>query len=62
MFTYLNDVEEGGETEFESEFGFTVKPKQGRMVVFPPMWMFPHRGKQPISNSKYILSTYLHYV
>lgn len=62
MFAYLNDVDEGGETEFESEVEFTVKPKQGRMVVFPPMWMFPHRGKQPISGPKYILSTYLHYV
>lgn len=63
MFTYLNDVKEGGETEFESniEDVFTVTPKCGRIVVFPPMWMFPHRGKKPISNSKYILSTYLHY-
>ena len=61
MFTYLNDVEEGGETEFLSNGEFTVKPKCGRMVVFPPSFMFPHRGKKPISNSKYILSTYLHY-
>lgn len=62
MFCYLNDVAEGGETEFESDLGFTVEPKCGRIVVFPPMWMWPHRGKKPISNSKYILSTYLHYV
>ena len=63
MFTYLNDVTEGGETEFESntEEGFTIQPKCGRIVVFPPMWMFPHRGKKPISNPKYILSTYLRY-
>jgi hypothetical protein len=63
MFTYLNDVDEGGETEFESDENnlFTVKPKCGRIVVFPPMWTFPHRGKKPISNPKYILSTYLHY-
>ena len=61
MFTYLNDVEEGGETEFLSNGEFTVKPKCGRMVVFPPSFMFPHRGRKPISNSKYILSTYLHY-
>lgn len=63
MFTYLNDVVDGGETEFESntEEGFTVNPKCGRIVVFPPMWMFPHKGNKPISNPKYILSTYLHY-
>ena len=62
MFTYLNDVEEGGETEFQSDIEFQVKPVCGRMVVFPPMWMWPHRGKKPISGPKYILSTYLHYV
>lgn len=62
MFTYLNDVEEGGETQFESELEYSVKPVCGRMVVFPPMWMFAHRGKKPISGPKYILSTYLHYV
>jgi len=60
MFIYLNDVEEGGETEFEIDC--LVKPKCGTMVVFPPMWMYPHRGRKPISNDKYILSTYLHYV
>jgi hypothetical protein len=55
---YLNDVNEGGETVFED---FSIKPKTGRMLVFPPLWMFPHKGNAPISNSKYILSTYLHY-
>lgn len=62
MFTYLNDVEEGGLTRFEADFDFTIKPKQGRIVLFPPMWMYPHIGEKPISNPKYILSTYLHYV
>lgn len=64
MFLYLNDVDEGGETEFSSNvFGnsFQIKPKCGSMVVFPPMWMFPHIGKKPISGPKYILSSYAHY-
>lgn len=55
---YLNDVEEGGETIFE---GMKISPKCGRVVVFPPLWMYPHKGCIPKSNSKYILSTYLHY-
>jgi hypothetical protein len=55
---YLNDVDEGGETIFDA---LSIKPKSGRMLVFPPLWMFPHKGNPPISNSKYILSTYLHY-
>ena len=55
---YLNDVGQGGETVFED---LIINPKQGKMIVFPPLWAFPHRGNPPISNSKYIMSTYLHY-
>jgi len=55
---YLNTVKTGGETIFE---GMTINPKAGRLVIFPPMWMFPHKGCCPISNDKYILTTYLHY-
>lgn len=55
---YLNDVDQGGETIFE---GLAIKPKTGSMLVFPPLWMFPHRGNPPVSNAKYLLSTYLHY-
>lgn len=58
FFWYLNDVTDGGETEF---LDLTIKPKKGRLVVFPPLWLFPHKGIEPISNSKYIISTYLHY-
>lgn len=66
MFFYLNDVEEGGETIFEDRvndnLNLTIKPKQGRMVLFPPMWMYPHKGCKPISGPKYIVSTYCHYM
>lgn len=55
---YLNDVDEGGETTFKD---LQIKPEVGKLIIFPPMWMFPHIGNPPISNSKYILSTYLHY-
>ena len=55
---YLNDVEEGGETRFVD---MMIQPKKGSLLVFPPLWMFPHAGLQPVSKSKYILSTYLHY-
>ena len=58
FFWYLNDVEVGGETVFEN---LIITPKIGRMVIFPPFWMFPHKGNIPISNTKYLLSTYLHY-
>lgn len=60
LLFYLNDDFEGGETEFF--FGddkVVVKPKTGSVVVFPPMWMYPHAGL-PVTGSspKYILSTY----
>lgn len=60
FFWYLNDVNEGGETEFLN-LDLKVTPKAGRLVMFPPMWMYPHKGHPPISNNKYLLSTYLHY-
>lgn len=59
FFWYLNDVFVGGETIFED---VTIKPETGKLVIFPPLWMFPHEGKHPISNEKYLLSTYLHYI
>lgn len=55
---YLNDVEEGGSTIFKD---LKIVPKTGSLLVFPPLWMFPHKGEPPISNPKYILTTYLHY-
>jgi prolyl 4-hydroxylase len=58
FFWYLNDVEKGGETVFHEK---VIKPKIGRLVIFPPFWIFPHKGNAPISNKKYLLSTYLHY-
>lgn len=64
MFTYLNDVEEGGETVFKGISGedAIVKPKRGRTVIFPPNFMFPHKGLKPVSGPKYLISQYIHYV
>lgn len=58
FFWYLNDVNEGGETIFKD---MEIKPQKGKLVIFPPLWLFPHKGMSPISNPKYLLSTYLHY-
>jgi hypothetical protein len=55
---YLNDVPEGGETEFHD--GTLIKPVQGRMLIFPATWTFMHRGKTPASN-KYIVTGWLSY-
>lgn len=55
---YLNDVAEGGETEF-CDLGVRVAARQGRLLMFPPYWMFQHAGLPPRSNDKYIISTYM---
>jgi Rps23 Pro-64 3,4-dihydroxylase Tpa1-like proline 4-hydroxylase len=55
---YLNDVPEGGETEFYD--GTLIKPVRGRMVIFPATWTFMHRGKTPASD-KYIVTGWMSY-
>lgn len=55
---YLNDVAEGGETEF-CDLGLRVAARSGRLLMFPPYWMYQHAGLPPRSNDKYIISTYL---
>jgi hypothetical protein len=61
LFVYLNDVEEGGETEFP-DLDLTITPECGTMLLFPATWTYLHRGNTPISNDKFILGSYLHYV
>jgi hypothetical protein len=58
MLWYLNEVEAGGETEFPY-LNVSVKPQAGRLLMFPPYWMFQHQGLAPVSGDKYILSAYL---
>lgn len=58
LLWYLNDVAEGGETRFP-QLGTAVTPKAGRLLVFPPYWMYQHEGARPVSGDKYIVSTYL---
>ena len=58
---YLNDNFKGDETEFYS-FEKIIKPKTGRVLVFPPLWTFPHAGLPVLEGTKYILTTYFHYV
>ena len=55
---YLNDVEEGGETEF-LHFSKRVKPKAGRIVIWPAAFPYVHRGNPPLSGEKYILTSWM---
>ena len=55
---YLNDVEEGGETEF-LHFSKRVKPKTGRIVIWPAAFPYIHRGNPPLAAEKYILTSWM---
>jgi Rps23 Pro-64 3,4-dihydroxylase Tpa1-like proline 4-hydroxylase len=54
---YLNDVEKGGETHF-LKTGLKIKPKTGRLLLFPSDRPFVHEGLPPI-GTKYIVSGWL---
>lgn len=55
---YLNDVPEGGETEFCYQ-NKKLSPKQGQMVIAPSSFTNTHRGCIPVSNDKYILTSWI---
>jgi Rps23 Pro-64 3,4-dihydroxylase Tpa1-like proline 4-hydroxylase len=54
---YLNDVRNGGETHF-IQTGLKIKPKVGRLAIFPSNSPFFHEGLCTQEN-KYIISTWL---
>ncbi len=54
----LNDVTEGGETEFLYQHR-RVTPKKGRIIIWPAGFTHVHRGNTPLSNEKYILTGWL---
>lgn len=54
---YLND-NKAGQTSF---LDLTIQPEKGKLIVYPPFWLFPHKEDPPIEEPKYILTTYLHY-
>jgi hypothetical protein len=60
FFAYLNSGEDGG-TEFPT-LGLTTPRKQGAVLVFPPLWTYPHAGLMPQLGPKYIVGSYLHYL
>ena len=57
---YLNDVEEGGETEF-LYYPKRIKPKKGTLILWPAAFTHTHRGNPPISNSKYIVTGWVEF-
>lgn len=57
---YLNDVEEGGETEFLYQ-SIRVAPKAGTLLIWPAGFTHTHRGNPPLSGDKYIATGWVQY-
>jgi hypothetical protein len=57
---YLNDVKEGGETEF-IYYPKRLKPTMGTFVLWPAGFTHTHRGNPPLSNTKYIVTGWLEF-
>ena len=55
---YLNDVEEGGETEFLYQ-SKRYKPTKGTFLVWPAGFTHTHRGNAPLSGEKYIATSWI---
>lgn len=55
---YLNDVEEGGETDFVFQ-DVSVTPEKGKLVLFPPFWTHEHRANVVTKGVKYIATTWI---
>ena len=57
---YLNDVEEGGETEF-LYIKRRVTAKKGRLLLWPSGFTHTHRGNPPLSGEKYIMTGWVEF-
>jgi len=56
---YLNDVPgPGGETEFPLQ-EVSIRPAQGKLILFPPFWTHVHRGVTLQEGVKYIATTWI---
>jgi hypothetical protein len=61
FMTYLNDVEEGGETEWFHQ-NLRIKPEKGLTVIWPSDWTFTHRGLPSTIQDKYIITGWFNYI
>ena len=60
FMTYLNDLTDGGETEFHYQ-QVKVKPEKGLTLIWPADWTHTHRGIPSETQEKYIVTGWLNY-
>ena len=58
--TYLNDVADGGGTEFYHQ-DLIVQAKKGLTIIWPADWTYTHRGEISPSQEKYIITGWFNY-
>ena len=61
FMTYLNDVTDGGQTEFYYQ-DLAIQPKKGLTVIWPTDWTHTHRGVTSHTQEKYIITGWLSYL
>jgi len=60
FMTYLNDVDDGGETEFYYQ-ELKVKPRKGLTLIWPADWTHTHRGITSNTEEKYIVTGWFNF-
>jgi hypothetical protein len=60
FMTYLNDVSDGGGTEWYHQ-QVIIQPKKGLTVIWPVDWTHIHRGIVSLSETKYITTGWYSY-
>jgi len=61
FMTYLNDVTDGGQTEFYYQ-NTLVEPKKGLTLIWPSDWTHTHRGIVSPTQTKYIATGWFSFV
>jgi hypothetical protein len=61
FMTYLNDINEGGETEFMYQ-KVKVKPRKGLTLIWPADWTHTHRGLPSNTELKYIITGWYKFI
>jgi prolyl 4-hydroxylase len=60
FMTYLNDVHDGGETEWYHQ-EVKLSPRKGLTAIWPVDWTYTHRGVPSKTEHKYIVTGWFSY-
>ncbi len=61
FMTYLNDITDGGQTEFFYQKAL-VQPEKGLTLIWPVDWTHTHRGVVSNTQEKYVITGWLNFV